>query len=354
VIEWFNRLMLKKGIYLEPSVYAHRATPDCVNLKTKMKTIWESSWGAKLMGIGRIALVATYLTSFAMVIPPVQAQTDSPAPEPAPAVEVVSSNISTSQIVSSTNQMRLAVGQSSLAVNAKLAQSAQLKAKDMAVKSYFAHENPEGQRLAYWLGVVGYAYKFAGENLAVGFNSAEAAMEGWKNSPGHYSNIIKPEYQEIGVGTASGIYKGRPVVFVVQHFGVTKNLVIPVAENVEITVKPVFAQEPVTKNQVPSTNSQEPIAVSTADESMQKASVQLDALSKSLPVSLNAALVPMAYASTTDNNVQTSQADADSAISRYLMLGIISMMWLLIGAILYVEMATDGRWWADVLRELKA
>jgi uncharacterized protein YkwD len=57
--------------------------------------------------------------------------------------------ISASQILSLTNQTRTAAGLGALTYSAKLTRSAQLKAQDMADKSYFAHENPQGQRLAY-------------------------------------------------------------------------------------------------------------------------------------------------------------------------------------------------------------
>jgi hypothetical protein len=39
------------------------------------------------------------------------------------------------------------------------------------------------------------------------------------NSPAHRANIVKPQYTEIGIGVASGIYQGRPATFVVQFFG---------------------------------------------------------------------------------------------------------------------------------------
>lgn len=200
-----------------------------------MKRYLSKPWGARIL-VSRLVLIG-WLAALGLVPQISHAQE-------VPAIEIVSPSISGSQIISLTNQMRAEAGLSGVTYNAKLARSAQLKAEDMAKYSYFAHENAEGQRLAYWLSVVGYGYKFAGENLAVGFSTAQGAMNGWKKSPTHYANIVKPEYQELGVGVAAGVYKGEAVTFVVQHFGVTKYQTIPVAEKVEVEVKPVFTPAP--------------------------------------------------------------------------------------------------------------
>jgi hypothetical protein len=38
-------------------------------------------------------------------------------------------------------------------------------------------------------------------------------------SPGHRANILNSNFKEIGMGMASGVYEGRPAVFVVELFG---------------------------------------------------------------------------------------------------------------------------------------
>ena len=95
-------------------------------------------------------------------------------------VEAQAGGISASQIVSLTNATRSGVGVSTLAVSSQLQQSAQLKAQDMADKGYFAHADAQGRRLGYWMSVTGYNYKSAGENLAMGFETAQGAINGWK------------------------------------------------------------------------------------------------------------------------------------------------------------------------------
>lgn len=94
--------------------------------------------------------------------------------------------------------------------------AAQAKADDMASKGYFSHVGPDGARPWYWLEQVGYKYRYAGENLAVNFADSEGVVEAWQNSPMHNLNLLGPRYTETGVGIATGMYKGREAVFVVQ------------------------------------------------------------------------------------------------------------------------------------------
>ncbi|HVU80335.1 MAG TPA: CAP domain-containing protein, partial [Candidatus Paceibacterota bacterium] len=44
-------------------------------------------------------------------------------------------------------------------------------------------------------------------------------VEAWMESPTHRANIVKPVYEEIGVGVAQGTFQGKPATFVVQYFG---------------------------------------------------------------------------------------------------------------------------------------
>lgn len=50
------------------------------------------------------------------------------------------------------------------------------------------------------MAVEGYAYGAAGENVAAGYRSAEAVMQGWLGSTGHCNNIMNPNFTELGLG----------------------------------------------------------------------------------------------------------------------------------------------------------
>jgi len=106
-----------------------------------------------------------------------------------------------------------------LIVSPTLEQVAQMKANDMAIKSYFAHTSPEGLSPWHWFKLAGYDFVYAGENLAVNFSDSAEVDKAWMNSPRHRENILNTKYTEVGIATANGVYQGRPTTFVVQMFG---------------------------------------------------------------------------------------------------------------------------------------
>ncbi len=129
-----------------------------------------------------------------------------------------------SEIVALTNQVRESRGVQVLEQEGKLFTSSQHKADDMGLHSYFSHTSPNGEKLADFLIKSGYDYEAAGENLAVGFSSAEELIDAWIASPTHYNNLIDTDFQEFGVGLTAGSYEGHPVVYVASHFGSPKSL----------------------------------------------------------------------------------------------------------------------------------
>lgn len=121
-----------------------------------------------------------------------------------------------------SNQERSRTGINTLETSGILTRSAQMKADDMAAKSYFAHASPEGKDFWYWIDSAGYKYSMAGENLAIYFAESKEVVEAWKNSPTHKANILRPGFREIGSAVAEGVYQGHPAIFVVQHYGAPK------------------------------------------------------------------------------------------------------------------------------------
>ena len=103
--------------------------------------------------------------------------------------------------------------------NALLTQAAQDVASDMATKGYFAHISPSGITPWDWLAQVGYKYQYAGENLAVDFTDSSAVESAWMASPEHHANIVKPQYTQMGIGVANGMYQGKEATFIVSFFG---------------------------------------------------------------------------------------------------------------------------------------
>ncbi len=122
-------------------------------------------------------------------------------------------------LVDYANEDRAEKNFSGLTINPVLEKAAQLKANDMAEKSYFAHKSPDGKTPWYWFQKAGYDFSYAGENLAVNFNDSVDVNSAWMNSPSHRDNILNENFSEIGIATAEGVYEGHPTVYVVELFG---------------------------------------------------------------------------------------------------------------------------------------
>jgi len=122
-----------------------------------------------------------------------------------------------------------------LAESAKLNQAAQLKAENMVANNYFNHTSPSGISPWYWFTKVGYNYKYAGENLAIGFFDSQEVYQAWLNSPEHRANIVNPNYTEVGTAVLSGFGSNNTIV-VVQEFGSQKTAVKPTTVATKTTI----------------------------------------------------------------------------------------------------------------------
>ena len=75
--------------------------------------------------------------------------------------------------------------------------------QDMIDRNFFDHTNPDGKSPFDRMRDNGLSYSMAAENIAVGYPSPEAVVEGWMNSEGHRANILGG-CKELGVGLALG------------------------------------------------------------------------------------------------------------------------------------------------------
>lgn len=122
------------------------------------------------------------------------------------------------EVIALTNTEREVNKVGDVSPNALLTNAAQAKASDMAYKGYFSHTGPDGKTPWQWISESGYAYQYAGENLAVRFIDSQDVVNAWMQSPTHRENIVKSVYTNIGVGVAQGIFQGEPATYVVQYF----------------------------------------------------------------------------------------------------------------------------------------
>ncbi|MFZ2192831.1 MAG: CAP domain-containing protein [Candidatus Moraniibacteriota bacterium] len=131
----------------------------------------------------------------------------------------LASEINSENVIRYVNEARRKEGLTSLKASPKLKEVATLKANDMVTNKYFAHTSPQGITPWYWFEKVGYDYRYAGENLAINFITAEDQQEAWMNSPTHRKNILNVDYQEIGVAVVAGEINGQEGIITVQEFG---------------------------------------------------------------------------------------------------------------------------------------
>jgi uncharacterized protein YkwD len=119
------------------------------------------------------------------------------------------------QVVALVNAHRAQLGLAPLAVSPTLTAAAEWKARDMAAYGYLDHDDPapDARSAAERVIACGYPATEWGENIGMGYATAQAVVGGWLASPEHRANIERPEYRATGVGVA-----GDPLYWA-QSFG---------------------------------------------------------------------------------------------------------------------------------------
>jgi uncharacterized protein YkwD len=104
-------------------------------------------------------------------------------------------------ILTLINNHRAQNGLPALTRAGQLDTAARNHSQDMATRGFFSHNNPDGKTPRDRIVATGYSCtSWTGENIAAGYSSAEAAFNGWKNSSGHNANMLRPEFDTIGIG----------------------------------------------------------------------------------------------------------------------------------------------------------
>ena len=95
-------------------------------------------------------------------------------------------------LLEAMNRRRSAHGLEPLELDRRLNLAAADRAADMFALGYFDHVSPDGRSPFLKVTGRGYSYRAVGENLAAGYGTAEAIVDGWMRSPGHRANILSP------------------------------------------------------------------------------------------------------------------------------------------------------------------
>lgn len=115
-------------------------------------------------------------------------------------VSAQSGNIQT-EFLALVNVERASLDKSPLTANVQLESAAYLHSKDMGDNNYFSHTSLDGREFSQRITAAGYRYVAAAENIAkaYGASSVSKVFDMWKNSPGHYANMIG-NYVDAGLG----------------------------------------------------------------------------------------------------------------------------------------------------------
>jgi len=102
------------------------------------------------------------------------------------------------QVLILLNQERAKDGLLKLTMDKELMHPANKRVVESA--ELFSHTRPNGTAWSTVLDDYNISVYRAGENLAYGYATPVAVVEGWMNSPGHRANIMNDEYAKIGIG----------------------------------------------------------------------------------------------------------------------------------------------------------
>lgn len=90
-----------------------------------------------------------------------------------------------------------------LAWNDSLEAAAVRHSKEMAAFDYFSHTSKiTGLSASARIKAAGYNWRACGENISLGAEDEQSAIDGWLKSTRHCQNIMQPLFKEMGVGRA--------------------------------------------------------------------------------------------------------------------------------------------------------
>lgn len=111
------------------------------------------------------------------------------------------------EVVRLVNEIRVQNGLNPLTQDWELSRVARYKSQDMHDNRYFSHTSPVYGSPFQMIKNFGLSYRSAGENIAKGYATPQAVVDGWMNSSGHRANILNASFTHIGVGyVADGRY----------------------------------------------------------------------------------------------------------------------------------------------------
>lgn len=121
------------------------------------------------------------------------------------------------RVATLVNVQRQAAGLEPLAVYPQLCEAATVRSNE--ISELFSHDRPNGTSCYTVLAEYSIGFISFGENIAMGYSTPEAVVQGWMDSDGHRANILNDGYQYIGIG----YYKVGNTAYWTQLFIETQN-----------------------------------------------------------------------------------------------------------------------------------
>jgi hypothetical protein len=159
------------------------------------------------------------------------------------APRALASDITVENVTYLLNQERIFNGLSPFSIDEDLGHAAKNKSKDMLNRNYFEHY---AYGLAPWdfINNAGYKYLYAGENLAMDFQTSEGMVNAWMNSPLHRKNILSEDYEDIGIGVVKGVYvengQEKETIIVSNMFGRKKPIIVEIFNKIIDNIQILF------------------------------------------------------------------------------------------------------------------
>lgn len=105
-----------------------------------------------------------------------------------------------SDMLSILNGYRTQASVSPLEYDNNLSIAATIRAMEMAYSGTFSHTRPDGSDCFTVFNDLKLRATAQGENIAARYTSVESVMNGWRNSSGHYQNMIDSRFKKVGFG----------------------------------------------------------------------------------------------------------------------------------------------------------
>lgn len=108
------------------------------------------------------------------------------------------------EVLRLVNIERDKVGAAHLVLDGALCDAANMRAIEMDYSGNFSHTRPDGRDCFTVFSFCKISFYSCGENIAAGYPTPAAVVDGWMNSTGHKANILNTAFTKMGLGYSTG------------------------------------------------------------------------------------------------------------------------------------------------------